>query len=319
LEAIGALGYGSFGCVTLQRDRRTGRLYALKALSKGHIKQEGMEQCVISERKTMEMLDSKFLVRLHCTYRCSQHVYFLLEPALGGELYDAYVRNEHFFGSESHAKFFTVCCALGVQHMHDRRIVYRDLKLENVLLYSNGYACLTDLGLAKVVIGKTYTVCGTADYFAPETLRQTGHNRAVDWWALGILLFIMMSGRSPFDAEDVTQIYRNIVKGFKREAFPLDFSEELTDLILGLCQKKPERRIPMAPGGACNIQAHAWFCSFPWDMVAKRTWRAPYQPPEPNFSTMREKLERGPPEGVECAANGSDGTDDEDSGWDADF
>merc|ERR1719401_865336 len=168
---------------------------------------------------------------MHCTYRCQQHVYFLLDPALGGELYDVFVQHKPMFGSEVHARFYTVCCALGVQHMHDRRIVYRDLKLENVLLYSDGYACLTDLGLAKVVMGKTYTVCGTADYFAPETLKRSGHNRAVDFWALGIFTFILMSGRSPFDADDVMQIYRNINKGFKAENFPQSFSTDAVNLI----------------------------------------------------------------------------------------
>merc|ERR1719174_715766 len=113
--------------------------------------------------------------------------------------------------------------------MHSRKIIHRDLKLENVLLYEDGYAVLTDFGLAKVVIGKTYTVCGTADYFAPETLRQVGHNRAVDWWALGVLLFIMMSGRAPFDAEDVNQTYKLIVKGFRKETFPTSFSPILID------------------------------------------------------------------------------------------
>jgi len=261
------------------------------------------------------MLDSKFVVRLHCTYRCAQYVYFLLDPALGGELYDVYVQNEGLFGSEAHAKFYAVCSTLGVVHLHERRIIYRDLKLENVLLYSNGYACLTDFGLAKVVIGKTYTVCGTADYFAPETLRQVGHNRAVDWWALGIMIFIMMAGRSPFDAEDVMQIYRNIVKGFKKETFPHNFDEDLVDLISALCRKKPERRLPMGPGGAGNIQAHPWFKQFPWDLVSKRTLRAPYQPDEPNFATLRSALEDGPPKGVEFVTN----TPETDNGWDADF
>lgn len=315
LEELGVLGMGSFGRVTLQRDRSSGDLYALKALSKGYIKSKQLEQHVVNERRAMEMLESEFLVRLRCTYRCPQYVYFLLEPALGGELYDAYVQNEHLFGSAEHARFYVVCASLGLQHLHDRRIIYRDLKLENALLYSNGYACLTDLGLAKVVIGKTYTVCGTADYLAPEILRQTGHNRAVDWWALGIMLFIMIAGRAPFDAEDVMQIYRNIVKGFKRETFPDNFSEDLVDLILTLCRKKPERRLPMSPGGMGNIQAHAWFGSYPWDAVRDRTLPAPYQPPQRVFEDSSAAGRKSSKKSAEFMVN--DPTTD--NGWDADF
>merc|ERR1719434_417639 len=105
--------------------------------------------------------------------------------------------------------------------MHLRRVIYRDLKLENCLLDLQGYCKLTDMGIAKMVIGKTYTVCGTADYFAPETLRQVGHNRAVDWWACGVLL---------------------VIKGFSKVKFPDNFASDLTDTIKSLCRKKPEER-----------------------------------------------------------------------------
>merc|ERR1712039_900783 len=140
-----------------------------------------------------------------------------------------------------------------------------------------------------VVIGKTYTVCGTADYFAPETLKQVGHNRAVDWWALGVLLFSMMAGRSPFDADDVMQIYRNIVRGFKKETFPEAFGQDLIDLIKGLCRKKPEERIPMGPGGVENLLEHPWFQALPFSAVEKRTWRAPWQPPEVDIDAMYDR------------------------------
>merc|ERR1712190_522770 len=157
------------------------------------------------------------------------------------------------------AKFYISCVSVGLQHLHLKRVVYRDLKLENCLLDELGYLKLTDMGIAKIVIGKTYTICGTADYFAPETLKQSGHNRAVDWWACGILLFIMASGQSPFDAPDVTQIYKNIIKGFKKDTYPQDFAVDLKDIIGGLCRKKPEERIPMGPSGLENLKRHPWF------------------------------------------------------------
>merc|ERR1712232_1292472 len=164
--------------------------------------QEGLQKSVANEKKCMELLSSPFIVRLFGAYRDDEHIYLLLEPCFGGELFDFFNANKQFWGCPVHARFYAACVSCGLEHMHGRRVIYRDLKLENCLLNSSGYVKLTDMGIAKMVVGKTYTCCGTADYFAPETLRQTGHNRAVDWWALGVLIFIMMTGRSPFDAPD---------------------------------------------------------------------------------------------------------------------
>jgi len=246
-------------------------------------------------------------------------VYFLLEAALGGELYEIYDAHSEFFGSVEHARFYSVCCALGLEHLHSRKIIYRDLKLENVILYTDGYALITDMGLAKVVIGKTYTVCGTADYFAPETLRQVGHNRAVDWWAWGVQIFIMMAGRSPFDAENAMQIYRNIVKGFRKVSFPESFGEDLIDLIRGVCKKKPEERLPMAPGGIeANLETHAWFQQpqkMSFSAIEKRAYPVPFTPDPPDWERMERKMEAGCPPEVEFVKN----CEETDNGWDDDF
>lgn len=281
LEEVGVLGSGSFGRVTLMRSKDTGKTYALKTMSKGFLCRNGYKQMVLNEKNTMRAVDgSPFVLRLHATYKDEQYLYFLLETALGGELFELFTESEGWFGSEKHAQFYTACCALGLDRLHSCKIVYRDLKLENILLDGHGYAKLTDMGLAKVVIGKTYTMCGTADYFAPETLRQLGHNRAVDWWALGILVFIMMSGRAPFDAEEISQTYQLIVKGFKKETFPSFFAPDLVDLVKGLCRKKPEERIPMGRGGLKNLKEHIWFKEpFKWKTVQDRTCRPPYSPP----------------------------------------
>merc|ERR1719331_876821 len=189
-------------------------------------------------RSTMSLLDSDFIVRLFKSYQDSGHIYLMLEAALGGELFDVYTRSD-LFGKIDPARFYAACVTLGLSHMHLKRVIYRDLKLENCLLDNRGYLKLTDMGIAKTVIGKTYTVCGTADYIAPEMLKQSGHNRAVDWWATGVLLFIMAAGTSPFDAPEVTQIYKNIVKGFSKVKFPSSFSEELVHVIKSLCRKTP--------------------------------------------------------------------------------
>jgi serine/threonine protein kinase len=207
---------------------------------------------------------------------------------MGGELFDIY-SEKNLFGVHSYARFYIACVTLALEHMHQKRVIYRDLKLENCLLDAQGYVKVTDMGIAKMVLGKTYTICGTADYFAPETLRQTGHNRAVDWWACGVLLFIMCVGRSPFDAEDVTQIYKNIIKGFSKVKFPPDVTSDLSDVIKSLCRKKPEERVTMQKGGVESLKEMPWFTSLNWDKLAARELPGPLLPEPLNLSKIASK------------------------------
>jgi serine/threonine protein kinase len=173
--------------------------------------------------------------------------------------------------------------------MHSKRVIYRDLKLENCLVDNQGYVKLTDMGIAKMVVGKTYTVCGTADYFAPETLKQTGHNRAADWWACGVLLFIMCAGRSPFDAPEVTQIYKNIIKGMSKVKFPETFPSDLTDVIKSLCRKAPEERVTMQKGGVENLKQMPFFTKFDWDALEERQLAPPWIPGAPDEANIKAK------------------------------
>jgi len=310
LRRVGVLGAGSFGFVTLEEDVASGKQYALKAMSKGYCVQEGMQSATLREKQIHMMLHSPFIVRLYATYKDSDYLYFLLQPAVGGDLFEVCADHEDWFGSAEHARFFSGGLSLGLGHMHDKRIIYRDIKLENVLLDHRGYPLLADMGLAKIVCGKTYTVCGTADYMAPETLRRTGHDRAVDWWAMGIFIFIMMSGRSPFDASEAAQIYRNIVKGLKKEHYPDSFDRPLRDLVGGLCKKRPEERLAMGPRGLAHLQEAPWFQSFDWCAMAAQTLPPPWVPPPRSLAELASHRVELPP----VVAYVEDG-----SNWDADF
>eukprot|EP00746_Dinoflagellata_sp_MGD_P125642 gnl/MRDRNA2_/MRDRNA2_60455_c0_seq1.p1 gnl/MRDRNA2_/MRDRNA2_60455_c0~~gnl/MRDRNA2_/MRDRNA2_60455_c0_seq1.p1 ORF type:complete len:949 (-),score=268.30 gnl/MRDRNA2_/MRDRNA2_60455_c0_seq1:31-2877(-) len=288
LKCLGLLGCGGFGKVTLEEHKPTGRVFALKALSKGFVVKCGMEDTVMNEKTILCHTDTIFIVKLHATFNGDQQLFFLLEAAMGGELYAVYLK-EDLWGKEKHAQYYAATIICAFEYLHERRVIYRDLKPENVLLDKEGFAKLTDMGLAKMILGKTYTVCGTADYFAPETLKQTGHNRAVDWWATGVLLFIMMAGRSPFDAEDVLQIYKNIVKGFSKVKFPRNFPSDLVDAIKSLCRKKPEERITMQKGGVQNLKDHPVFTSFDWQSLIDQTQEAPFIPESVSYDTIRAR------------------------------
>ncbi|CAJ1404634.1 unnamed protein product [Effrenium voratum] len=217
LRRVGLLGCGGFGAVELVE--HGGDTYALKALSKGYIMKSGMQQNVLNEKNVQIMCDSPFIIKLYETYNGTQSLYFLLEPALGGELYATY-NKKGLFGKDGHAKFYVAGVVNAFQHLHSKKIIFRDLKPENLLLTELGHIKLTDMGLAKVVVGKTYTTCGTPDYFAPEMIASAGHTLAVDWWTVGVLTFELMAGHPPFESAHPMQIYQKVNKGIGKVNFP---------------------------------------------------------------------------------------------------
>lgn len=239
-------------------------------------------------------------------------MYFLLELALGGELYATY-HKKGLHGSAPHAKFYVAGVTIAFEHLHSKKVVFRDLKPENILLTETGRIKLTDMGLAKIVYGKTFTTCGTPDYFAPEIIRSTGHNHAVDWWTLGILAFELMSGNPPFESSNPTQTYSKIKKGIDAVRFPDVVMGDLEDLVRGLCHRKPTQRPPMAKGGTANIRNHSWYRHFDWAAFENLSMEPPYKPKVKNrkdagnFSAEQADM---PPQ-IKYRDDGS--------GWDADF
>lgn len=269
---MGRLGVGAFGLVTLERDRRTGRTYALKAVSKGYLASLKMEYSVINEKKILWLVDSPFVVRLLATYNGCEHVYFLLEAALGGELFTTYERNR-LYGSESHARFYVACVVEAFVHLHEQHVIYRDLKPENLLLDARGYCKLTDMGLAKVSPGLTYTLVGTPDYMAPEVISNRGHGRAVDWWMLGILLFELLAGRAPFEAQSTEKTYELIKKGIDSVVFPPECQNHSQRLVRALCRHPPEARAQ-----ASQLREAAFFSGFDWHSLRALRLPPPYVP-----------------------------------------
>jgi len=312
LTRIGLLGCGGFGAVELYEHRDTKECYAMKSLSKGYIMKTNMQASVMNEKNILLMTSSPFVIALYETYNGMQTLYFLMEPAMGGELYATYNR-KGFHGSDKHAKFYLAGTVFAFEHLHERRIIYRDLKPENLLLTEMGRIKLTDMGLAKFVIGKTYTTCGTPDYFAPELISSSGHTNAVDWWTLGILLFELLSGHPPFESAYPMQIYAKVMKGIGKVNFPPKCGGVAGDLIKGLLCHDPSQRLPMRPGGTKNIKTHAFFGGFDWGAMENLTMEVPYKPvvkskkDMANFSARKEDM----PKQLEY--------NDPGTGWDKDF
>eukprot|EP00928_Gymnodinium_smaydae_P022820 TRINITY_DN19044_c0_g1_i1.p1 TRINITY_DN19044_c0_g1~~TRINITY_DN19044_c0_g1_i1.p1 ORF type:complete len:500 (-),score=136.07 TRINITY_DN19044_c0_g1_i1:281-1738(-) len=236
-----------------------------------------MESSIVNEKEIMLRLDSVFIVKLHECYSGKQFVYFLLDVALGGELHSVYYYNE-LNGDEDHAKYYLGSVFYAFEHMHERHVIYRDLKPENLLLTEHGHLKLTDMGIAKFVVGKTFTCVGTSEYFSPEMISATGHTRAFDWWTFGVLLFELMAGHTPFEAENPAGIYLNVMKGIEAVALPAAMEGDCGDLLYALLKHDAALRLPMRVGGARNIQEHAWFSEFDWQGLADQTLDPPYLP-----------------------------------------
>eukprot|EP00931_Biecheleriopsis_adriatica_P115382 TRINITY_DN91183_c0_g1_i1.p1 TRINITY_DN91183_c0_g1~~TRINITY_DN91183_c0_g1_i1.p1 ORF type:complete len:784 (-),score=234.97 TRINITY_DN91183_c0_g1_i1:168-2477(-) len=294
-KKIGLLGCGGFGAVEMVEDSTTKETYALKALSKGYVVKSGMQASVISEKNVQLMCDSDFIVKLYETYNSKEHLYFLLELALGGELYATY-NKKNFWGQEKHAKFYVAGTVFAFDHLHSKKILFRDLKPENLLLNEKGQVKLTDMGLAKVSPGKTYTTCGTPDYFAPEVISSKGQSPAVDWWTLGILTFELMSGHPPFESATPMQIYTKVQKGINKVAFPKKLQGPVEKCVKGLCAANPTDRLPMKKGGVDNIKQADWFNDFDWKAMEELTMDTPYKPQVKgktdiqNFSASKEDM-----------------------------
>jgi CRP-like cAMP-binding protein len=277
LTTIGTLGKGTFGHVKLTEDA-AGNTYALKVISKAHIVRYSQQVHIISEKHVMEQLtDHPFIVKLWDTFRDESFIYLLLEPSLGGELFSALREQVRF--NESVARFYAAGVVLCFEYMHDRNIIYRDLKPENLLLDDLGYLKITDFGFAKVLPAaeKTFTFCGTPDYLAPEMVSKAGHTRAVDWWTLGVLIFEMIAGFPPFYDEDNCsneRVYQRILSG--GIVYPPHFSAEACSLIGGLLQNKAHKRLGILPGGSKLIQEHPWFAGFDWGRFIRKEIQAPY-------------------------------------------
>ena len=214
---------------------------------------------------------NKFLVNLHRTYKDQLRVYFVLDVCLGGELFTI-LRQRRYF-DEPTAKFYTACVVEAFAYMHSRSIIYRDLKPENLVLDNDGYLKVTDFGFAKEVKDKTFTLCGTPDYLAPEIVTGQGHGRAVDWWTLGVLIYEMLASFPPFFDDEPIETYRKIIRG--RVKFPRYFSAEARDLIRGLLRNKPTKRLGILKGGANLIRKHPWFKGFDWKKLNEGKLKAP--------------------------------------------
>jgi len=213
---------------------------------------------------------------------------------LGGELSSLYQRDPKCHGSDRHAKFYSSGVVLALEHLHKRKIVFRNIKPQNVLLSQRGHPKITDMGLAKRIVGHTFTTCGTPNYMAPEIVAGTGHNRSVDWWSLGVLIYWMMVGKDPFDSEHPMDIYSKVMRGIARVEYPSSCKGAVASLVDALLAQDAIDRLAMFQGGIENVLQHEWFESFDSAAMRSLTLEPPYVPKfatSPSLWKDRETLD----------------------------
>lgn len=311
LEVIATLGVGGFGrvaLVNLAKDKS--KTFALKCLKKKHIVDTQQQEHVYSEKKIMMNCRHQYIARLYRTFKDRKYVYFLMEACLGGELWTILRDKGHF--DDLTTRFYVACVVSALDYLHGQGIIYRDLKPENLLLDQYGYAKMVDFGFSKVIPEgrKTWTFCGTPEYVAPEIILNKGHDRAVDYWSLGVLMCELLMGTPPFTASDPMKIYNIILRGIEQIEFPRHVTKTAITIIRKFCRENPTERLGYQKDGIQDIKKHRWYQGFDWEGLEARTLSPPIVPKikasndTSNFDSYPREEEVPP---------------DEFSGWDKEF
>ncbi|PIA17050.1 Pkinase-domain-containing protein [Coemansia reversa NRRL 1564] len=274
-QLLHTLGTGTFGRVFLCQSRATQRYYAMKVLRKSQVVKLKQVEHINNEKNILEVSRFPFIVQLECTMQNERNLYMLMEYVPGGELFSHLRRAGRF--PDDVARFYAAEIVLALDYLHSMKIIWRDTKPENILLDSAGHVKLTDFGFAKRVEGRTWTLCGTPEYLAPEIIQSKGHGKAVDWWALGILIFEMLAGYPPFYDDNPFGIYEKILEG--KLVFPAFFSAASKDLIQRLLTPDVSKRLGNLQGEGREVKAHPWFAMIDWDVLVCRQVPAPIVPP----------------------------------------
>lgn len=274
LDIIKTVGTGSFGRVHLVKLKNSSKFYALKAVPKAHIAKEQQIEHILEEKRILNEIHHPLFLQLLGTFQTKSHLFIVTNYIAGGELFGILKKKTRFINNI--AKFYAAEVIIALNYLHSKDIIYRDLKPENILLDTNGHIKLVDFGFAKFVPDVTYTLCGTPEYMAPEIILSKAYGKAVDWYALGVLIYEMLCGYPPFYDSDQIQLYKKILSG--KIHWPMYVSEEAKHLIKQLITPDLTKRYGNLKNGSLDIQDHPWFVGVDWDKVARLGVTPPFIP-----------------------------------------
>ncbi|XP_066588212.1 atypical protein kinase C [Prorops nasuta] len=288
-ELIRVIGRGSYAKVLMVELKRTKRIYAMKVIKKALVTDDEDIDWVQTEKHVFETASNHpFLVGLHSCFQTPSRLFFVIEFVRGGDLMFHMQRQRRL--PEEHARFYAAEISLALNFLHEKGIIYRDLKLDNVLLDHEGHVKLTDYGMCKEGVREgdtTATFCGTPNYIAPEILQGDDYDFSVDWWALGVLLYEMLAGRSPFDVAGAsdnpdtnTEDYLFQIILQKTIRIPRSLSVKAASVLKGFLCKKPSERLGCGrrPAAFMEIVTHPFFKAIDWEALEQKQVTPPYKP-----------------------------------------
>lgn len=288
-DLLKVVGRGAFGKVLLVRKKdgkHAGAIYAMKILVKAHIIKNEQVENTKSEQHILKEINHPFIVRLRYAFQNSDKLYLVMDYYPGGSMFYHLRKSKRF--SEERTRLYMAQLLTALMHLHSKQIAYRDLKLENILMDPQGNIALTDFGLSKEgqsiegAIRESQashgmkTICGTAEYMAPELLRHQPYGKVVDWWSYGILLYEMLTGRTPFVDRNRRQMFKNITQA--EVIYPPYISPVGRSLISKLLNRDPSRRLGGGPNGGRDIMAHPFYESIDWDKLMRKEIEPPFKP-----------------------------------------
>ncbi|XP_057715555.1 protein kinase C eta type [Corythoichthys intestinalis] len=275
------LGKGSFGKVMLARLNTRDKVFAVKVLKKDIILQDDDVECTMTEKRVLSLAHfHPYLTQLYCCFQTMDRLFFVMEFVNGGDLMFHIQKSRRF--DEPRACFYTAEITSALMFLHGKGIIYRDLKLDNVLLDKDGHCKLADFGMCKEGIFEgtagARTFCGTPDYIAPEILQEMVYGASVDWWALGVLLYEMLQGHAPFEAENEDDLFEAILN--EEISYAPWLSVESVNILKAFLTKNPNRRLGCvaSEGGEMAVTNHAFFKNIKWDMLNRRAIEPPFKP-----------------------------------------
>lgn len=276
IQKYRVLGKGAFGKVWLVRNKKDDHPFAMKQLEKDQLIRSQQVMSVMREKNIMQSLNHPFLLHMASSFQDQHRLYLVLQLIPGGELYSLVAGTNGL--PRDHARFYAACILEAFGYIHARSICYRDLKTENVLIDAEGYCVVVDMGFAKIVVDKTYTLCGTPEYLAPEIIMSKGHDTAVDYWSYGVLVYELLTGVTPFFDRGISQneMFKRIVMGKYNMASDLTDTEQ--DLVKKLLVRKQSARLGNLSRGYRDVKDHAWFEDMDFKKLVRKELPGPWIP-----------------------------------------
>ncbi|CAD8097558.1 unnamed protein product [Paramecium primaurelia] len=277
-QFIDAIGRGGFGKVWKVRQKKNKQFYALKVMSKPKIIQKKSVQSVMNEKTLLSGLKHNFLINMQYSFQDREYLYLVMDLLSGGDLRYHIGRHRKF--NEEQTKFFSGCIIVALDYLHQQGVLHRDLKPENLVFDSNGYLRLTDLGIARIWKPEnSQDTSGTPGYMAPEVMCRHNHGVAVDYFALGVIIYECMLGRRPYLGRSRQEIREQMLAKqvvIKRQEIPPGWSLEAADFTNRLLQRKPQNRL--GNNGPDEVKEHPWFKDFSWEKLIAKQIIAPFIP-----------------------------------------